>query len=82
MAISASCLFLLANIVTLEGEVGGIDSDFLTALRLEESDISTAVYERVSNEASNSVTLLNAQAFEISETKTEPRKSCILRILC
>ena len=64
MAISASCLFFLANIVTLEGEVGGIDSDFLIALRLEESDISNAAYGQVGNEASYSVTLFNAQVYK------------------
>ena len=26
---SASCFFFLANIITLDGDVGGIDSDFL-----------------------------------------------------
>lgn len=45
MANSASCLFFLASIVTLDGEDGGFDSGFLPDLRLEESDISTATYE-------------------------------------
>ena len=47
MANSASCLFFLANIVTLDGEVGVIDSNFLADLRLEESDISAATYEQL-----------------------------------
>ena len=45
MANSASCRFFLANMVTLEGELGAVDSDFLTDLRLEESDIFTAIYK-------------------------------------